>query len=140
MQCVPSWSTTICRAACTVRTDNLLLHCRPCDKPLPTMAPGRCTNYTYIQLFAHPQAGACICLPDPAMSYAMALHCVTANAAQDINGPADMHALCAVQVHSMQYDLLHHGARIHSAGVVLVWVICQSFLGHIVGLAHLRSL
>lgn len=100
MQCVPNWSTTICRAAYTVRTNNLLLHCRPCDKPLPTIAPGRRTNYTYIQIFAHPQAGAGICLPDPAMSYAMALHCVTANAAQD--RPADMHALCAVHVHRQE--------------------------------------
>ena len=64
-------------------------------------------------------------------------------AACKVNKIAYMYALSAgtsVQAGSRQCDLLHHGASIHSAGVALVRVIVNSFLWHIVGLAHLRCL
>ncbi len=60
------------------------------------------------------------------MSYAMALHCVTANAAQDINGPANMHALCAVHVHRQEACSMTCCTMV-PAYTVQVWFLSGSY-------------
>ena len=79
-------------------------------------------------------AGRTCCPVTPADCY---------KAACEVNKIAYMYPLSAgtnVQAGSMQCDLLHHGTSINCTGVVFVRVIVNSFLCHIVGLAHLRCL
>ena len=46
--------------------------------------------------------------------------------------------MCVLCMHSVH--LLHNCASVHSASVILVWIVVHALFRHIVGFAHLSSL